>query len=757
MTVERRLVRVRGTVQGVGFRPFVHRRAVALGLSGWVGNDASGVLLEVEGEPPALDALLSAVASDPPPLALVEGVTVVPVHPTGEQGFAIVPTTPSGGVGVHVSADVAPCAECLREMADPSDRRYRYPFVNCTDCGPRYTIIRGVPYDRPATTMSAFEMCARCRAEYADPTDRRFHAQPIACPDCGPQLAWRRSASAEAARGEAALTAAVDCLRGGGTVAVKAVGGYHLACDAADERAVAALRRRKGRDAKPFAVMVRDLAAAATLCELPGPAAALLTSARRPVVVVPRRPGTRVATAVAPGAVELGVLLPSSPLHVLLLEALDFPLVMTSGNRSDEPVVHDDVEASTRLGPIADGVLSHDRPIHIRADDSVVRVTPGGRAQVLRRARGYVPQPVRLPVPAERPVLAVGAELKSTVALARGSAVIASHHLGDLTHWSTWTGFLQAVTHLPALAGVEPAVVAHDLHPDYRSTAWAREQQLPTVGVQHHHAHVAACLVEHGRAGPVLGIVFDGAGFGDDGTLWGGELLLADLVGYRRVGHLAPAALPGGDAAVREPWRMAMSWLHRALGPDEAAQHGSRLDERWAAVMSLVASGRCPETSSVGRLFDAVAALLGVRQRVSYEGQAAIELEALARRAGGRVAAGAPFGVVADRLSPAPVLRQLLHDRARGVPVETLAAGFHLSLAEGTARLAARLAATHGVGTVVLTGGVFANVLLTDVLARGLRRAGLEVLVHEQLPPGDGSISIGQAGVAAARTGRARL
>jgi hydrogenase maturation protein HypF len=651
-----------------------------------------------------------------------------------------------------VSADIAPCAACLAEMSDPADRRFGYPFTNCTDCGPRYTIVREVPYDRAATTMSAFAMCAQCQTEYDDPADRRFHAQPNACPACGPTLTW--TSAAESAQGSAALAAAVRCLQTGGVVAVKGVGGYHLACDAADEQAVAALRRRKQRDDKPFAVMVADVPAAQALCELDRAGGEALVSSRRPIVLARRRPDARVASAVAPRLGELGVMLPSSPLHVLLLAAVGAPLVMTSGNRSDEPIAHEDGDALARLGPLSDGLLSHDREIHVRSDDSVVRAAQGGTPRVVRRARGWVPQPLRLRVPAAQPVLAVGAQLKSTVAVARGSSVVASQHLGDLDHWATYAAFTAAVEHLTRLSGVRPALVAHDLHPEYRSTVWAAESGLPQLGVQHHHAHIAACLVEHGVTSRVLGIAFDGLGLGPDGGLWGGEFLLADLAGFERVGHLVPVALPGGDAAVREPWRVALSWLHRALGPDVAAAHGPALDDRWPAVLSLVGSGRSAETSSVGRLFDAVAALLGVRTQVSYEGQAAVELEALARRGDGSGVASYAFARSGSRLDPAPMLAAVLTDLRRGVPVEAIAAGFHRGLAHGSAELAEELAGASGVDTVALSGGVFQNLLLSDLMAARLRAAGLRVLLHEQLPANDGSISVGQAGIAAAWLGR---
>ena len=741
-------MRVRGTVQGVGFRPWVYRVAAELELSGWVGNDGRGVVIEVEGPVPALDGLLLALHDRPPPLALIEQVDVAAVPVTGEQGFRVVLSAAGEINDARVSADVAPCQACLAEMADPADRRFGYPFVNCTDCGPRYTIVCSVPYDRPATTMAAFPMCAACQAEYDDPADRRFHAQPIACPVCGPTLSW--SGGQGMRTGPAALAAAVDCLLDGGIVAVKGVGGYHLACDATDPKAVAELRRRKARPDKPFAVMVADERAARRLCVLHEEATQALGSAQRPIVLAPRRLGSAVAQDVAPRLPDLGVMLPSSPLHVLLLELAGRPLVMTSGNPVDEPVLHLDAEARARLGPLVEGLLEHNRPIHVRADDSVARSLPDGSVQLLRRARGWVPQPLRLPIPAEPPVLAVGAHLKSTVALAQGGSMVVSQHLGDLSDWPTYAAFTAAVEHLVHLSGTQPTLVAHDLHPDYRSTQWAVESGLPLLGVQHHHAHIASCLVEHGVTTPVLGIAFDGTGLGDDGTLWGGEFLVADLRTSLRVGHLRSVGLPGGEAAVREPWRTALSWVHRALGPDAAARQGARLDHRWPAMLSLISSGSALETTSVGRLFDGVAALLGVTRRVTYEGQAAVELEALARQATTR---GKAYEVAVDGdvLDPAPALAALLADRDSGVGSPDLAAGFHRGLAQGTAALAVKLAAEHGVDTVALSGGVFQNVLISAMLTRRLRAAGLRVLEHRQVPPNDGSISIGQAAVAAAR------
>ena len=765
VVTERRRLRVRGTVQGVGFRPFVYRLAVDLDLAGSVWNDSEGVVVEAEGPPARLDELARRLAADAPPLAAVTAVEATPLPPgaAGPGGFTIVESRADAAPAAAVSVDAATCADCLAEFDDPSDRRFRYPFVNCTNCGPRYTIIRSVPYDRAATTMAGFTMCPACRAEYEDPADRRFHAEPNACPACGPHLRYLTpDGTVRAERGDA-LAEAVDDLAAGRVVGVKGLGGWHLAVPADGEQAVADLRRRKARDDKPFAVMVPDLATARLLCDLSPDAEAALSSPRRPIVLARRRPGAPVAAGVAPGLPELGLLLPYTPVHHLLLVRSGRPLVMTSGNRSDEPIAHEDTDAVARLGPMVDGLLSHDRPIHIRCDDSVVRdLGPALGVQMLRRSRGYAPEPLVLPVPAGRQILAVGAELKNTVAVAKGSGVVASHHIGDLEHLPAYQSFLQAVDHLCHLAGVVPDVVAHDLHPEYLSTKFALDLDLPALGVQHHHAHIASCLVDHGRDQRVLGVAFDGTGYGCDRSLWGGEFLVADLRGFERVGHLAPVPLPGGAMAIKEPWRMGMVWAGEAAGRAEAERFGASADERWEAVLGLAAHERTVRTSSAGRLFDAVAALLGVRHRVTYEGQAAIELEALAASVpldeapdypletpaipqGG---AGRPAGPVV--LDPGPLVARVLAERDRGTPVAVIAAGFHAGLGRAVADLACRLATVHGLSTVALSGGVFQNARLTQVVAPAVERAGLEVLVHRRVPPNDGGVSIGQAAIAAA-------
>ncbi|MGH9282362.1 MAG: carbamoyltransferase HypF, partial [Acidimicrobiales bacterium] len=538
---ERRRLRVRGTVQGVGFRPFVYRSAVELGLAGSVWNDSEGVLIDAEGPPDRLDELCRRLVEEAPPLAAVHAVEATALPLTGREGngggpaFRIVASEANAAPAVAVSVDAATCEPCLAELRDPADRRFGYPFTNCTDCGPRYTIIQAVPYDRASTTMARFAMCDACRAEYEDPADRRFHAEPNACPDCGPRLRFLTPAGEVVAGEGAALHRAAADLGAGRILAVKGLGGWHLAVDAGNEAAVGELRRRKARDDKPFALMVPDRATAGRLCTLSSEAEAALSSPRRPIVLAPRRPDAPVASGVAPGLPELGLMLPYTPVHHLLLGVVGRPLVMTSGNLSDEPIAHEDGDALARLGPMADGLLGHDRAIHIRCDDSVVRAGPNGQVQMVRRSRGYAPEPIVLPLPVPRPVLAVGAELKSTITVAKGSGAVASHHIGDLEHLPAYRSFLQAVDHLCHLAGVVPELVAYDLHPEYLSTKFALDLELPGVPVQHHHAHIASCLVDNGRSDTVLGIAFDGTGMGTDGVLWGGELLVADLAGFRRV------------------------------------------------------------------------------------------------------------------------------------------------------------------------------------------------------------------------------
>ena len=756
----RTAVRVEGVVQGVGFRPFVYSLATGLGLVGLVGNDLDGVFVEVEGPVTAVSEFLLLLERDAPPLARIERVTTRDIAPRRSASFAIAASEPAGPDGsgrrrTLVSADTATCADCLRELADPADRRFRYPFINCTNCGPRFTIVRDVPYDRPLTTMAAFAMCEQCAAEYHDPADRRFHAQPTCCPACGPRLTLLDPAGDILAREPLApepLAAAAELLAHGQVLAVKGLGGYHLAADAACEEAVALLRARKHREDKPFAVMAADLAAARRLVEVDTAAADLLTSPARPIVLLPRRPEAAVAAATAPGNRQLGIMLPYTPLHQLLLAALARPMVLTSGNVSDEPIVYRDDEALERLGGIADAFVVHDRAIHIRTDDSVARAFRG-RPMLIRRSRGYVPEPVGVASGFPRHVLACGAELKNTFCLARGRHVFVSHHIGDLENAETLRSFTEGIEHFRRLFDVEPQVVAHDLHPEYLSTKYAVELDgVDLHGVQHHHAHIASCLADNGVAGhwaggPVIGVAFDGTGYGTDGTIWGGEFLAADLATFERGGHLAPVPMPGGAAAIRQPWRMAAAYLG-AADLDVARRNA----ERWPAVVAMARRGvNSPLTSSAGRLFDAAAAVLGVRDAINYEGQAAVELEQLADPAEtgaypAALEAGEPF-----RVRAADLLHGIIDDLTSGVPAPVIAARFHHGVAAVIEAGCLAMRDRYGLGTAALSGGVFQNLLLLNATVSRLEECGFRVLVHSRVPCNDGGISLGQAVVAAAR------
>jgi len=745
-------VRVHGTVQGVGFRPYVYRLAGELELGGYVLNDSHGVLLEVEGSAGAVERFLTRLEPDAPPLAVLERVVAEELAPDGERAFAIRQSAGGETPDAPVTPDSATCSDCLDELLDPADRRFRYPFINCTNCGPRFTIVRGVPYDRPLTTMSSFTMCAACRAEYEDPTDRRFHAQPNACPECGPSLSLLSDDGRSVGGDPLEATAAALCA--GAIVAVKGIGGYHLACRADDELAVAALRARKHREDKPFALMAPTVGVAESLVVLDGPARELLSSPARPIVVAPRLSDAPVAGAVAPGAPELGVMLPYSPLHHLLLADVRTTLVMTSANVSDEPIVYRDKDALERLRGIADLLLIHDRPIQTRTDDSVIRMRP--RPNVLRRSRGYVPAAIPLPgVGTPRPLLACGAELKNTFCLAKGQRAWVSHHIGDLENYETLRSFTEGIEHFARLFAVEPEVVAHDLHPEYLSTKYALELDgVEFVGVQHHHAHLAACLAEHGEARHAIGAIFDGTGYGLDGTVWGGELLLGDARSFRRIGMLRPVALPGGVQAIRQPWRMACAWLSDAFGADPALPRSlsRRVEARtWRQVSRLIRTdGGCPTTSSMGRLFDAVAALAGVRAEVNYEGQAAIEFEAAsdpAERGSYPIDCLEHDGLLV--IDPRETIRSIAADVARGVPTGAIAGRFHRAITTATIRACTHLAGASATDVVALSGGVFQNRLLRESIANGLHATGLRVLVPERLPVNDGAISYGQAAVAA--------
>ena len=752
-TLRRVRARVDGTVQGVGYRPFVYRLADELGIAGWVLNDERGVLVEAEGSPDAVEAFVARLSSDAPPLAEVRDVQAQAVDVVGTAGFEIVASERGGAATAPVTPDSATCADCLAELADPGDRRHRYPFLNCTNCGPRFTIVRGIPYDRALTTMAGFQMCDACRAEYGDPLDRRFHAQPNACSVCGPHVRLVEPDGAPVGGAEAdPLRAAAQDLLGGTILAVKGLGGYHLACRADSEAAVAALRSRKHREDRPFALLVADVEAARRLVELSADEAALLTSRARPIVLARRRPDAGVAASIAPGAPDLGIMLPYTPLHQLLAADTGVPLVLTSGNLSDEPIAFDDDDARERLCRIADRFLVHDRPIATRTDDSVVRVVRE-RPLMLRRSRGYVPASLDLPVAATQGLLGVGAEQKNAFCVAKDGRAWPSHHIGDLKNYETLQSLEHGIAHFETLFEVTPAIVVHDLHPDYLSTRYALgREDVQLIAVQHHHAHLAATLAEHGATGPAVGAIFDGTGYGHDGTVWGGEILVGGLDKVVRAGHLRPIRLPGGERAIAEPWRMACAWLTDMQVPlppafDDIAQ------PRWDMVarMSLQGTGS-PFTSSMGRLFDAVAAICGVRVEVTYEGQAAVEFEALADRA-----PADPYPLEFEHrgqtvaLDPRPMIRAVLDDIAAGVPVSTVSARFHAGLARATADVLVIVAEREDLQLAVLSGGVFQNRLLLELTLDALQAAGLPVLVPQALPPNDGQIAFGQVAVAAAR------
>jgi hydrogenase maturation protein HypF len=714
-----------------------------------VSNDDQSVIVEAEGEPDAVEEFVARMRVEAPPMAVIQRMATRAVRARGQQTFAIVSRDANAVPAPSVPPDIATCRACLDEMADPTNRRYRYPFTSCMDCGPRYTIVRDVPFGDPIT-VGGYTSCVECAREYHDRTDRRYHTQPLCCPACGPRLELV-SARGRALEGDPVITAG-QLLQDGFVVAVKGIGGYHLAVDAVDEGAVNRLRARKHRDDRPLAIMVADLDMARTLCAVGPREAALLTDPAAPIVLL-ERTGGALAPGVAPANRRLGVMLPHTPLHHLLTAAHGGPIVMTSGNLSDEPIAYND-DARSRLARMADAVLTHNRPIHTPADDSVVHVFRG-QPVPLRRARGYVPRPLVTAWDFPRHILAVGAARRSTICVARGRHAFLSHHIGDLENDETLRSFTAAIGHLSRLFEVTPAAVAHDLDADSPSTRHAREvADVELVGVQHHHAHVAACLAEHGVADPAIGVAFDGSGYGSDGTVWGGEILVADLEDFTRVGHLEAVALPGGAAAIREPWRMALSYLHSAYSGEVADDLAvvTRHRDRWNLVLSVAAAGvNTPMTSSAGRLFDAVAALVGVRDIVRYEAQAAIELEQVAdphQRGGYRagIVATEPFAIRSTDL-----IRAVVDDLRRGVEVPTIAARFHAGLANAIADACEHARAMWGLNTVALSGGVFQNLLLVDHTVSRLEAVGFRVLTHVRVPPNDGGISFGQAVVAGAR------
>ena len=766
----RRGVVVRGVVQGVGFRPFVYRLAQEEHLAGVISNDTDGVTIEIEGESASIEAFLSRLRLEPPPLARIDSVAVRDLAPIGETGFRIVASEVLGRVSTGIPADAATCADCLRELLDPGDRRYRYPFLNCTNCGPRFTITRRIPYDRPQTSMARFTMCAACQAEYDDPANRRFHAQPNACWDCGPQLSLV-SADGAVTPADDVVAAAIARIVAGEILAIKGIGGFHLCVDATNEAAVMRLRERKHRFGKPLAVMVRDLDAARALCDLTVAEEKLLTTPARPIVLAERRFDSAIAAAVAPGIPWLGLFLPYAPLHHLLFaDGRLQALVMTSANLSEEPIAIDNDEARARLGAIADAFLMHDREILQRCDDSVAAIVDSA-PQLIRRARGFVPLGVPLPVDAP-PLLAVGGHLKNVFALARGRFVYQSQHLGDLENLTGLEFFRESLDHLMRTFEIEPTTVVHDLHPGYLSTEWAKqwaaERDLPAIAVQHHHAHVAACMAEHGVLSPTIGISLDGTGYGTDGRIWGGEVLITRLDGdnpggFERFAHLEYVPMPGGDAAVKEPWRMALGALH-AAGFDVNSQQilallGVQPGDARVVGRMIERKINSPQTSSLGRLFDAVAAVVLGRRTVDYDAQAPIELEAIANDEPDRFEQGEYVpelheaeegsGSVAV-IRTGKMWKAILNDLWRGVPASRIAARFHAGIAEGFINAAGNARIESGINQVAMSGGCMHNRRLTRLLRSGLEEEGFTVYAHRQVSPGDGGLSYGQAAIAAA-------
>ena len=758
-SVVRRGALVCGVVQGVGFRPFVYKLALEEGLAGSVGNDTDGVTIELEGPAQSVENFLGRLRTETPPLARIDSVAVIDLPATGETGFKIVTSQVLGRVSTGIPADAATCADCLRELLDPADRRFRYPFLNCTNCGPRFTITRKIPYDRPQTSMAAFPMCPACQAEYDDSLNRRFHAQPNACWDCGPHVTLVGADCAEIAASDP-VAVCVDRLAAGAIMAIKGIGGFHLCVDATNDAAVMRLRQRKHRYGKPLAVMVKDLSAARTLCELTAEEERLLTTPARPIVLAHARPDAGIAPSVAPGIPWLGIFLPYAPLqHLLFASGQLRALVMTSANLSEEPIAIDNDEALTRLSNIADAFLMHNREILQRCDDSVAAIVDGA-PQLVRRARGFVPLGVKLPFDAP-PLLAVGGHLKNVFALARGRHVYQSQHLGDLENLTGLEFFKESLAHLVHTFEIEPQTVVHDMHPGYLSTSWAKEwaaeRGLRTIAVQHHHAHVAGCMAEHGLT-EAIGLALDGTGYGTDGAVWGGEVLIARLEGFERFAHLDYVPMPGGEKAVREPWRMAFAHLIAAgFSEDEASELTGASDQEARLLTRMIERGlNSPYTSSLGRLFDAVAAVVLRRRVVDYEAQAAIELEGAAVDENGRIrhqgfVPELRAGVNESSISLEYVWRTIIEGLRRGAPAQRIAAEFHAGIAEGYIAASANARIETGINHVALSGGCMHNRRLARLLRAGLQEQGFQVYAHRSVSPGDGGLSYGQAVVGAAR------
>jgi len=751
LNAQRKRIRVQGIVQGVGFRPFVYRLAVSLGLSGHVLNVSGGVIIEVEGSAAAMDSFLDRLPKEAPPLASIDELIQEPRAVLGDLIFTIHDSVPDPGKFALVPPDLSTCDACLADFTDPSNRRFGYPFTNCTNCGPRYTIIQDIPYDRPKTTMSVFPMCPECQAEYDDPLNRRFHAQPNACARCGPWL------ELDEAFGRDALVSVRTLLKQGAVVAIKGLGGFHLACDAMNDTAVRRLRERKRRSDKAFALMVRDVAMAERIVFIDEADRRALTNPRRPIVLMLRRPDAPVSLAVAPGNNNLGVMLPYTPLHHLLFGDLpegepEFAaLVMTSGNLSEEPIVSRNDEARPRLHTLADHFLFHNRDIQTRVDDSVVR-TFDGRERVIRRSRGYAPQPIDLDRKMTE-ILACGGQLKNTFCLTKDCYAILSQHIGDLENLETLTFFQETLDHMKRFFRVSPQVAAHDLHPDYLSTKFALQiANVQKVGIQHHHAHIASCMAENHLHQKVIGIAFDGTGFGADGRIWGGEFLVCDFASFERYAHFRYVPLAGGDSAVREPWRIALGYLKEAFG-SEAHKLDLPLFRRPENHIRLVNSAlehriNTIETSSAGRLFDAVSSIAGLRQEITYEGQAAIELE---MKADGSIGEAYPFDIESSapsQIDTRPMIRAIAQDTLAGVVIERISTKFHNTVSRIIVEVAGRIRASERLQKVCLSGGTFQNMYLLKASVTALKKAGFEVFVHSVVPANDGGLSLGQAAIA---------
>ncbi len=773
-------VSIHGIVQGVGFRPFVYNLAAKYNLFGWVKNTSGGVEIRIEGKPGQLESFLTALQDQAPPLSQIDSLSTKEIPPNGFEDFQIQHSQAAAEGFQPISPDVSVCDQCLEELLAPGDRRYRYPFINCTNCGPRFTIIKDIPYDRPQTTMAKFPMCGPCREEYENPQDRRFHAQPVACPDCGPQI-WleEKAKSGEGifqttAKQEQALERAQTLLADGRILAVKGLGGFHLACDAQNPEAVAALRNRKMRPDKPLAVMMPDLKTIQKHCDVSQAEESLLTSIKRPIVLLQKKSSSPLPALLAPGQTTLGVMLPYTPLHYLLFSEEDrYPeaafsvLVMTSGNLSDNPILIDNQEISRKLGAAVDALLLHDRDIYLHCDDSVVRIPDPeypclSQPYPIRRSRGYAPYPLKLTLETA-PILGVGAEQKSVFCLSKNRYAFLSQHIGDLKNFETLQVFEKSIRHFQALFRAAPERIAHDLHPDYLSTRYALDrcaaEEIPSTAVQHHHAHIASCLAEnqHPAGHPVIGVAFDGTGLGTDGQIWGGEFLVADYQKFERVGQLRYTPLPGGDLAVREPWRMALSYLHSLdLGWDAAytpVKHALTARDPHLKLRAIdllrkqLASGlNAPDTSSMGRLFDAVSSLIGIRQLTSYEGQAAVELEAIADP---DESAAYSFELSrAGIIDPAPLFQELIRDLRRGIPQARISARFHNGVAAMVLRVCQHIRQETGIDRVALSGGVWQNITLLTNTYQLLLQENFQVFIHQKVPANDGGIALGQVAIA---------